>query len=119
MTLYREAAQWASCEPWYTHLTLKDYDYSAHSGEQVVEVRKMIEKRFGVPSKVVNLILDMAEYWSHSFLVRSDQTIHNDGFSDEEYLRVNVNTAGLSFRGVEKVALTIKFRLIAGQVLCC
>ena len=74
----------------------------------------MIEKRFGVSSAVVDLILDMAEYWSHSFIVHDDQKIHNDGFSNEEYLRINVNTAGLLFRGVKKVVLTTKFRLIAG-----
>ena len=122
VTLYREQAQWASCEPWYTHLTLKDYDYSAPSGRQIedvpaltiVEVRKMIEKRFGFPSKVVDLILDMAEYWSHSFIVHDDQEIHNDGLFDEEYLRINVNTARLSFRGIKKVALTTKFGPVTG-----
>ena len=60
----------------------------------------------------MDLILDMAEYWSHLFIVHNDQKIHNDGFSDEEYLRINVNTAGSSFRGVQKVAITTKFRLV-------
>ena len=122
MTLYREQAQWASCEPWYTHLTLKDYDYSAPSGKQIVEVlasaivevRKIIEKRFRVPSKVVDVILDMAEYWSHSFIVLNDQEIHNDSLFDKEHLRINVNTARLSFRGIKKVALTTKFGPVTG-----
>ena len=69
LTLYREQSQWASSES-YTEPTLKDYDYSAPSWRQIEEistspinkVRRMIEKRFDVPSKVGNLILNMAEY---------------------------------------------------------
>ena len=116
-TLYSEQVQWALSEPWYPDLLLREYNYSAPSGRQVEEippsmitqVRKMFENQFRAPSAGVDMILDLAEFWSHSFIVRNDSVTYSGAYlTGKEYLRINANGKGPSHRCFRKIVFTIK-----------
>ena len=111
--LYREQAEWASSEPWYSNLTLIDYEF-APTGKQIevippstiFEVRKMLEKKVKVSSEVVGLILDMAEYWSHSFIVCDDKITVSNRDENRKYVTICIDGKGPAC--VRKIVFTTK-----------
>ena len=75
-SFYKEQIEWARSEPWYPELIVK-VDRTTCIGAQVdvvtsstvITVRNLLEQKCDLPSTAVSLILDMAEYWTHSFIV--------------------------------------------------
>ena len=97
--LYDEQVEWAKEMPWYSQLMLKSFNYSTLLGEQVdifpahavLEVCWMLHQILQVPLDVVHRILDLSEYWIHSYVAREDH-VEVGVWSDIVYLSAILNS---------------------------
>lgn len=126
--LYDEQAEWAKDTPWYPQLMLKSFDYSSPSGERVdrvsahavLEVRWMFHHILQLPSEITGRILELSEYWSHSFTLRKDYVEVGSGdlFSpfrnfdgqDHDVAYLSVKLDSIAPTSLRKIVFTTKSR---------
>jgi hypothetical protein len=106
-----EQIKWAEGEPWYAKL--RDVIMAGLPGssrvngglgevvsltaEDVIHVRTILERRFGLSRKLVGRILEEAEYWIRMVARREELVVANQNTPDHPYVWVRIPGRGETF----------------------